>query len=183
MIKTEFQKNGGHMPRGYGNGRQVTPVHEKSMSSYQLFAWRDAMTVAEMIDTTIGAVKAKRVFDSFDTTGLIKFENKNSDLIAEFIQKPANQRQSLLKQISAGVSEETTIVFLTLVLLGLMRVKELIEIRDRYRSFLAPGEGNKATVAALYGFERAVLMQLNYTWPDEPFTAIGIFTDEDEDDL
>jgi hypothetical protein len=55
-----------------------------------------------------------------------------------------------------------------------------MEVRDNFRSVLAPGRGNRVTTASVYVFAEEIRNIFNYVWPSEVFDAMGIDDDEDE---
>ena len=149
-------------------------AHEKDMDSYELFAWRDALSVADFLEENFGAAKARKVFESVPSEHIVEFEAANGELIGDFIQKPESQRKSFLSRISKQSDEVGQIIFLTLAILGLVRTKAVMELRDRYRTELAPGRGNRVTTASLYDFSRHMRKLYRYTWPAAVFHAIGV---------
>ena len=161
-------------------GRRKTETHEKSMGSYILFAWSDAMDVANLLDQVVGATKARKIYEKMDTETVTKYESDVTEQLAEFIHKTQTQRASYVaKQLK---DEETKVAFLVLAILGLLRVKEVVELRDRYRMSLAPGRGNRDTAAALYLFADKVSRLYDYLWPDELFDAMGLYDGRDDDE-
>lgn len=156
-----------------------TESHEKSMGSYQLHAWRDAMAIASLLEQKVGLVNARKIYEKFPVDALISYESKIEDSLADFIERPESQRPGVLKKLPAG--EATLVAFLTLAIIGCMRAKELFELRDAYRYSLVPGSGNRVTTAALYRFGQQARRIHPYTWPSEPILAMG-FDDEDDDD-
>jgi len=164
----------------YG-GRRKAPIHEKSMGSYELFAWRDAMSMAEWIDEEFGVAHARKVYEQFDSSSVLKFERENQDLLANFIQKTESQRPAFLRRVAKKANEDTRILFVTLALIGVLRAKEVMEIRDSFRTALAPGRGNRVTTAGIYVFTEKIRDIFTYGWPWEPFDAMGIYCGEDEE--
>ncbi|MGU3473187.1 hypothetical protein ACLBWT_18820 [Paenibacillus sp. D51F] len=168
-------------------GRRRRESHEKDMGSYVKFAWNDAMEIASFIDEEIGALKARKLYESITEESLLKFEKSNQDGIADFIQRSISQRPVYLRKFLKNVKPEnvefTKVGFLVLALIGCLRAKDVIELRDRFRYVLAPGSGNRMTTAGLYAFAGEISNIFEYTFPDEPFTAQGIYMfDDDEDD-
>lgn len=163
--------------------KKARPVHEKDMGSYELFAWRDALALADFLDDTFGAARARRTFEEASQAEILEFESANGSLIGDFIQKPESQRPALLARLRKAADERTLILFVTLALLGVLRAKAVMELRDRFRTELAPGRGNRVTTAAVYDFSREMREVYRYAWPSEAFEALGIDdSDEDSDD-
>ena len=164
-------------------------AHLKSMSSYESAAWNDACAIAQFIadcfDNDVS--RAREMFQKVEVKEIKAFEEKNGSFIAEFIGKTEGQRTSYFNKITAKADEQTRVIFLTLCLLSIIRVRDVIEIRDRYRDVLAPGRGYRLTNKALYEFEREVVGITSYEWPSDPFDAIDIDdgscdVEPDEDD-
>lgn len=151
-------------------------AHLKSMSSYESTAWNDACAIAQfMADYFENDVsRVRELYLKFEKNEIKAFEKKNESFIAEFIGKTEGQRNSYFNKITAKADERTKIIFLTLCLLSIIRVRDVIEIRDRYRDVLAPGRGYRLTNKALYEFEREVVGITTYEWPSDPFDAIDI---------
>lgn len=167
---------------GYGRRRQRTEQHEKSMGSYEVFAWRDAMAIASFLADEIPLARAKASFGRATLPDLTKFERENEALLREFIQKPESQRPAYFRRITKEVSEATKIDFLVLAILGAVRAMRIMELRDQFRMVLAPGRGNRVTTAALYAFSNEMLTVFDYDWPDEVFEAADLDADDDSDD-
>ena len=52
-------------------------------------------------------------------------------------------------------------------------VKEVIELRDRFRHSLYPGGGNRDTCAGIYAFNNAMRDVTFMTWPTAVFEALS----------
>ena len=159
-------------------GRRVD-AHEKSMGSYEMYAWRDALAIAELIVALFGYNQAKNAYSSFSRKEVLEFETRYVAQIGEFIQKSESQREPYLRKITKDVSDATRILFLTLALVGVLRAKALIDLRDRFRTVLAPGRGNRVTVSALYGLSNEFPALFEYQWPIEAFEALRLANDEE----
>jgi hypothetical protein len=154
------------------------------MGSYELHAWRDAMALAdflreecEAMDLTVAA--ARRIYESIDVNNLIDYEEQVSDAVATMIQKPEGQRANHFRKTMKDATTTTKVGFLVLCILGAVRAKEVLELRDRFRMVLAPGSGNRVTCAGAYAFAAEVVSSFNYARPEEVFGAMGI---DDSDD-
>lgn len=161
----------------WGHRRKRTEAHEKSMWKYEIFAWHDAVAIADLLARRYPIQHVRKIFESFDKQDLIRFEQENKELIGDFIQKSEKQRANYLDKISNH--ELSNIVFLVIAIIAVIRVKGVLELRDRYRLMLAPGRGNRITNSALYEFSMEMLALFNYSWPEEAFTDI---LDDIEDD-
>jgi hypothetical protein len=168
----------------YGSKKRES--HEKDMGSYVLFAWRDAMAIAYLINEEIGALRARTLFESITEESLLKYEQSHQDELADFIQRSESQRPAYLRKYLKNVNTEnvelTKVGFLVLSLIGCLRAKEVLELRDRFRYVLAPGSGNRMNTAGLYAFAGEIKNIYDYTFPSEPFTAQGIYMFDDDDD-
>lgn len=163
---------------GYGR-RKRTEAHEKSMGSYELFAWRDAMSIADLIDEQFGSSRALACYSKVEKTVLIDFEERNKQIIGDFIQKSESQRLPFLNKVAKAADEETRIIFLVLALIGVLRAKAVLELRDRFRTVLVPGRGNRITTAAVYDFSNDMKDLYSYSWPQEVFEDMD-FDDTDD---
>ncbi len=147
----------------------------KSMFNYESAAWNDACAIALFIGDNFEDLPAAReMYEKLEESDISQFEAKISHLIAEFLGKTEAQRQSFFNKITKNAPAINRLLFLTLSLLSALRVRDLIALRDRYRQFLAPGCGYRATTKALYEFDREYRAQLTYAWPSEPFDAVGL---------
>lgn len=162
----------------YRYGPRRTEAHHKSMGSYELHAWRDAMAIANLLHDCVGIAKARRIYEGLNTDAIIRYEAEVDEEIGNFIQKTERQRESFVKKMAVG--EPTLVAFLTLAIIGCVRAKEILELRDRYRLALAPGSGNRATVAEIYRFGMDVDATVTYEWPWDPISAMGL--DDEGDD-
>jgi hypothetical protein len=161
-------------------GRRVDAT-EKSMGSYGIHAWRDALSIADLIDAMFGYAVAKNAYSSFSRKEVLEFEIKYHEQIGDFIQKSESQREPYLRRIAKDVDDETRILFLTLALVGVLRAKALIELRDRFRTALAPGRGNRITIASLYDLSNKLPALYDYKWPVEAFEALDLADNEPDD--
>lgn len=74
-------------------------------------------------------------------------------------------------------------MFIVFAIIGLARVREVMELRDRYRHALAPGAGNRETCAAVYSFQQEVAAISGFDWPDDAFEDLDIQGDDDDGEL
>jgi hypothetical protein len=155
--------------------------HEKSMASYEHHAWSDALSIAELIDSLFGYAVAKKAYGTFSRKEVLEFEAKYVQQIGDFIQKSESQREPYLRRIAKDVGDDTKILFLTLSLLGVLRAKALMELRDRFRNVLAPGRGNRITTASLYDFSNEMPSLFEYAWPARVFDSIEVSRYDDEE--
>jgi hypothetical protein len=150
------------------------------MGTYELFAWQDAMSIAIWMDEEFGATAARKVFEGIARPIVTDFERKYQDLIADYIQKTEGQRPAFLKRITKQADDSTRILFATLALIGVLRAMAVMEVRDNFRTVLAPGRGNRITTASVYVFAGELRDVFEYEWPSAVFEALGV--DDDEED-
>lgn len=151
--------------------------YSKSMGSYILFACRDAASISNLIEQEFGLEYARKVFEKIDVTKRIDFELKNEAMLAEFIQKSETQRATFLRKQSQKISKDTLILFVVLAWIGIVRAKDVMEVRDRYRDVLAPGRGNRITISSIYSFACEIRDTQCYDWP------LDLFGDRDVGDV
>lgn len=169
---------------GWGySGRGKTGAHEKSMHAYAQHAWSDAMAIAGLLDDEIGAVKARALYQQVAEANVQAFEREVQDQIEDFIKRTESQRPSVLRKLP---NETTKATFLILAILGCLRAKAVIDLRDSYRFAMAPGSGYRDTTSAIYAFSNELRAVYEYGWPSELFDAVGIddlgdFEDDDDE--
>lgn len=158
------------MRDGRSGGGPKAP-HLKSMGSYELHAWRDAMAIAELLDEVVGASKAHGIYQRIGSAQAQRFEREMEDSLSDFIGRSESQRPAVVRKLP---DEVTTACFLTLAILGCQRSMRIMELRDSYREVLAPGKGNRVTTRGLYDFSVEVVECFEYDWPAEVFSELGI---------
>lgn len=174
------------MARGYGRTR--TNPHEKHMGSYELAAWRDALDMATefseefvvSLDMTIW--DAQKLYRSIPFDDRADFDDQNREHIANYVAKTPSQRPAFVKKLLKDSKPETKIVFHLLCIIAAKRAYDLLQLRDRFRMTLAPGLGNRVTASGAYLFCMEASDLISYDWPDDVFEAIGIYSDDDDDD-
>jgi len=154
----------------------------KSMGSYHIFAWNDAMELASWLETDypIGTVKA--TFEAMPLHDKIEFESKNEAFIQEIIKKSVSQRPAYLKRIGKNVGVVTQGVVILFAIIGQVRVKEFFDLRDQYVGCLIPGGGNRVTCESVFAFIQEVRGLVDYDWPWEVFNAYGGWSDDEDCD-
>lgn len=132
-------------------------IHLKSMTTYELHAWRDALSIAVFMDDNFDINAILKIFiDHRYSDDYKKFKRNNREIIAEFIQKPESRRFNYLKKVTADSDLENTLWLLVTVLEGLLLAKQTLVIRDSFREYLVPGKGNRITTAELYTFNQYI---------------------------
>jgi len=150
-------------------GRNKREAHEKTMSSYQSFAWRDAMSVVALIEQRFSLKQAQLVHKTLGEAMLVKQAAIWREALSDFIGMTEAQRAAYIRKMAErGLDQQSILLFLLLAVIALVRVQEIIELRDQYRSILVPGRGNRITVAAVHDFGNAVFaLGLSCPWPDD----------------
>ncbi|MBK6616314.1 hypothetical protein [Ottowia sp.] len=148
------------------------------MVSYGRQARQDAYSIAELLDKVVGAPKARELYDALLQDEVRAFEVKYTEGLTKFIQKTASERGVVLRHIGA---EKDKVLFAVLAILGCVRAAALASIRDDFRLYLAPGEGNRDTISALYLFSEQIRGVYDYCWPSEIFEIAQIDDGSDED--
>lgn len=146
---------------------------QKSMGSYELFAWRDAMELASWLEADFDIRAMRKAFEQTPPGALAEFEANNREFIAELISKSPSQRLAYLRKIGKDVDTVTRGMIIVFAIIGQVRAKKIIELRDRFRTVLTPGASNRSTCAGLYAFQWEVAAHSTFAWPHEVFEAYG----------
>lgn len=161
--------------------RERTYPHEKPMGSYILHAWRDAMALANLLQENYSLSEAKSNFEAQEVNALVTMETRNVDVIRDFIAMTEAQRRKYIKLLKKQkVTDSGIMAFIVLAIIGAIRVKEVLELRDQFRHYLVPGMGNRDTAGAIYDFSAQVNAMFDYSWPGEVFDAMGIYIDDED---
>jgi hypothetical protein len=160
-------------PLMYGRRSTRTHPHEKHMGSYELFSWRDAMALASWLEEDYDVRAVRVAFEGMSLDEKLDFEEKNHDHIEELIRRSESQRPAYVRKVGKEANDTTKGVLIVFAIIGQVRVKDLLELRDQYRMALAPGSGNRITCSELYAFQHQVSRLGNYDWPAEVFEAYG----------
>jgi hypothetical protein len=155
------------------------------MSSYQLFAWRDAMALASWLERDYDVKRVRKVFEAQTPEYCIKFEYDNRRHIEELIRRSESQRPAYVRKVCRNVDEVVQGVFIVFAIIAQVRTRNLLELRDRYQFALTPGGGNRITCSELYAFHLDAMRLHAFVWPDEVFRAYGGdggWPDDDEED-
>ncbi|MFP3637958.1 hypothetical protein [Paraburkholderia sp. SIMBA_054] len=161
-------------------------AHEKDMGSYSLFVWRDAMELTSLLEEDFTASEVLESFEKLSDEQRRAFELEHEDTIIQILGKTVSQRRTFLKAMLKSHSNDCCGLLLVFAAIAQVRTMEIIELRDRYRAVLAPGQGNRDTAAGLYGFYRNMTKLPTYEWPFEVFDAYGGYSgldsaEEDDD--
>lgn len=143
------------------------------MSTYEQFAWQDALSLAAWLKRSFDLEAVRENYESHSVKDNHEFEKANAEIIQELIAKPESQRPAYLRRVCKNVSNLTQGVLIVLAIIAQVRVKEVIELRDRFRYSLYPGGGNRTTCAGVYAFNNAMMDVSFMEWPTAVFEALS----------
>lgn len=152
---------------------QKMDPRDKSMGSYELFAWRDAMSLASWLEQAYDLVEVRKAYEAMPDRDKFKYEESNAQIIQELLGKTEGQRPAYVRKVGKNVDPVSQGVLIVFAIIGQVRVKELIGLRDRFRYSLSPGGTNRATCAGVYAFHQELMSVSLFDWPDEVFDAFG----------
>lgn len=121
-------------------------MSKNSMHSYSQFALSDAVSLASWLDTEFDLKAVRRAFEGISQLDRAKFDDDNAELIKELLRRTEGQRPALLRKAGKGATEVTKDRLLVFGIMGLVRVRSLIEIRD-WLVLMGPGAGYSVTNA------------------------------------
>jgi hypothetical protein len=155
-----------------------------SMYRYSEFASQDAIAFAEMLGTEFDLVAVRAAFERMSLEQKVHFEEQNAGIIQEIIRRTEGQRPAYLKRLGKTADAVTCGVVIVFAIIGLVRVRALIEMRDRFES-MHPGSGYRAACAMIYERQDFYLPSmaglLDYEWPEYVFDQYN-GTDSWQDD-
>jgi len=143
------------------------------MHKYEQFAWQDALSLAAWLKKSFDLEAVRESYESNSIQGNNDFEKYHADVIQELIATPESRRPAYLRRACKNVSALTQGVMIVLAIIAQVRVKEVIELRDRFRRSLSPGGGNRDTCAGIYAFNNAMRDVTFMTWPTAVFEALS----------
>ncbi|WP_162590091.1 hypothetical protein [Variovorax sp. RA8] len=152
------------------------------MSSYEEFAWRDAGELAMMAAADFKMSAARDQFEAMSAEQKIRIEDACRSMIEDFLRRTDSQRPAVLRKIAKAAGDEAAAMFAVFAIVALVRVREVLELRDRYMYALAPGSGNRETCAAIYAFQQEVIEASGIEWPDDAFDDIDLDEEEYDDE-
>jgi len=158
----------------------------KSMSQYGAFSKEDARTLAQFLIDTYDARAAYAEFEKMSVGEKLDFENNNIDIITEILTKTESQRRPLFRKLEKNSNKLTIGLAIVFAIIGLQRVADVLELRDRYITSLVPGQSYRPTSAQLYAFTLNMNRLYNLHWPAEAFDWSEFpddFSDEDREKL
>jgi hypothetical protein len=171
----------------YGrNGHLLRETHEKSMWRYERHAWSTALDLAGLLAEIMASeglqlADARRLYDAQDAKKLADHDRLIVDTIAAFVVKTPSQWPGVLRKLFKGKPWAQRAIFLTLAILACLRAQQLIDLRDSFRTALAPGRGYRATTAEMVLFGTQVAdLYVDYSWPHEVFFEADL--DDGRDD-
>ena len=154
-------------------GRQKTDLRDAHMHKYEQFAWQDALSLAAWLKKSFDLEAVRESYESNSIQGNNDFEKYHADVIQELIATSESRRPAYLRRACKNVSALTQGVMIVLAIIAQVRVKEVIELRDRFRRSLYPGGGNRDTCAGIYAFNNAMRDVTFMTWPTAVFEALS----------
>lgn len=154
-------------------GRQKTDLRDAHMHKYEQFAWQDALSLAAWLKKSFDLEAVRESYESNSIQGNNDFEKYHADVIQELIATSESRRPAYLRRACKNVSALTQGVMIVLAIIAQVRVKEVIELRDRFRHSLYPGGGNRDTCAGIYAFNNAMRDVTFMTWPTAVFEALS----------
>ncbi|WP_131815936.1 MULTISPECIES: hypothetical protein [Pseudomonas] len=143
-----------------------------SMWRYSQFASDDAVALAEWLDTDFDLIAVRAAFERMSIEQRVHFEAQNTAVIQELIGRTEGQRPAYLKRVAKNSDATTSGVAIVFAILGLVRVRALIEMRERFQS-IGPGSGYRVACARIYERQDFYLPSmaglLDYEWPERVF--------------
>jgi hypothetical protein len=143
-----------------------------SMYSYSQFASGDALALAELIDTNFDLAEVRKAFEAMSVEMRVRFECDNAEHIQQIIRRTEGQRPAYMKRIAKATDAPTCALVLVFAMLGLARVRTLIDMRDRFQS-IRPGLGYRVACEAIYQrqnfYTGSVGALVDYRWPERVF--------------
>jgi hypothetical protein len=157
-----------------------------SMYSYSQFASGDALALAELIDINFKLTDIRKAFEAMSLEERLSFEFDNTEHIQQIIRRTEGQRPAYMKRIAKASDASTCALVLVFAMLGLARVRALIDMRDRFQS-IRPGLGYRVACEAIYHrhdfYTGSLDTLIDYRWPERVFREYsGDFSWLDEDD-
>lgn len=136
-----------------------------SMGSYSLFAWRDAMELARLLEQTFQPRDAYQFYEELSQDQLRALESELRSDIYDLIAATESKRPSLLRRIEKKASEKKSLLALLFAIMAQVRTKDEI-----FR--LRPGGSNRGTCAQCYALEEGRRhSKVVYEFPFEVFDA------------
>ena len=154
----------------YSEGK-AKPSGEQSMAGYEKSCIAEATQIATRLIRTYNIAEAKEIFETMKVREIVAFEAKWEAHIANFILVADIARPALLREIEAKNGRKNATLFLTLCIVAALRAGKIIDLREKHYGVLVPGSNNRATIAGIYEFSRA-MQKLNVPeWPEAAFRA------------
>ena len=143
-----------------------------SMYSYSQFASGDAVALAELIDINFKLADVRKAFESMSVEERVRFEFDNAEHIQQIIRRTEGQRPAYMKRITKAADATTCALVLVFAMLGLARVRTLIDMRDRFQS-MRPGLGYRVACESIYQrqdfYTGSLGTLVDYRWPERVF--------------
>jgi hypothetical protein len=137
------------------------------MLRYGAHARSDAIDILDTVRELVGLPHARALYEKYDADQLTAYEEKNAELIGQFLTKTASQRPAFLRRITKTVSQDDAAFFLVLCAQAALRVHRFFDVHDRYQRFLIPGAGYRVATQGVFEFVREVDQTIDDGWPYE----------------
>ncbi|SDJ11472.1 hypothetical protein SAMN05216605_121152 [Pseudomonas abietaniphila] len=143
------------------------------MLKYEEFAWQDALSLAAWLKKSFDLDALRELYESDSAQNHYEREVDSADVIQELLAKPESQRFAYLRRVCKNVDTLSQGMLIVLAIIAQVRVKEVIELRDRFRYSLYPGGGTRTTCAGIYAFNNAMREVTFMAWPTAVFEALS----------
>lgn len=153
--------------------RAKKDLREAHMHKYEQFAWEDALSLGAWLKRSFDLADVRENFESTSVKDIHSFEKSCADIIQELIAKPESQRPAYLRRACKEVCALTQGMLIVLAIIAQVRVKEVIELRDRFRYSLYPGGSTRTTCAGIYEFNNAMMDVTFIAWPTAVFEVLS----------
>lgn len=153
--------------------RQKKDLREAHMSKYEQFAWQDALSLATWLKSSFDLEAVQENYESRSVKDNHEFEKANAGIIQELLATPEGQRPAYLRRVCKNADSLSLGVLILLAIIALVRVTEVVELRDRFRYSLYPGGSNRTTCAGIYAFNNAMRTVSFMEWPTAVFEALS----------
>ena len=157
-----------------------------------MFAWQDAMELAQMFETEYSPAEARKFFDGYSQKWIKKVEDVLAPDIAKMLAATPRGRDAILRKLRKEFHKpedprhqyDIIVTFFIVCIIAQLRVEKMIRLRDYYRTIMGPGSGNRATCAGWYDFSREMAkIETDYEFPAHVFNAYGTGLNDEESEI
>lgn len=146
---------------------------DRNMISYLMFARKDAYALTEWLLTDFDVAAVQDAFEALGVRGMVSFESAAREDLADLIRRPQSQRRAFLRKLCKDRPAHYQGLMVVFAIIGLLRVEAMLDLRDRYRYALTPGDSNRETCADIYSFHQDVIRIPPYDWPAEMLDVVS----------